>query len=58
MALWRSGELETVVGGLLDESGLTEQAVLRIVAEEMREGELLEFRAVRRLRPCVDVPGF
>ncbi len=45
MVLWRSPELEAVLGGPLDPSGLTEAALQRLVDAQAREGEQLEFKS-------------
>jgi len=45
MALWRVPELEAVLGGLLDETGLTEAALQDVVAAQAREDEQLEFKS-------------
>lgn len=45
MAIWRSPALEAVLGGPLDETGLTDAAIQRLVAEQARESEVLELKA-------------
>jgi len=45
MALWRVPELEAVLGGLLDETGLTEAALQDVVAAQAREDEQLEVKS-------------
>lgn len=44
MAIWRSPALEALLGGPVDETGLTEHAVLRLVAAGARESDELEFK--------------
>lgn len=44
VAIWRSPALEALLGGPVDETGLTEDAVLRLVAVGAREGDELEFK--------------
>lgn len=44
MAIWRSPALEAVLGGLIDETGLTEDAVRRLVDVGARESDELEFK--------------
>ncbi len=41
---WRNIELEGIVGGTLDSSGLTESAVERLVTERVTESDLLDFK--------------
>ena len=45
MAIWRSPALEALLGGPLDETGLTDAAVQALVAAQVRETEVLEFKA-------------
>ncbi len=45
MAIWRSTTLEAVLGGPLDESGLTAAAVQGLVLQQARENEVLELKA-------------
>jgi hypothetical protein len=45
--MWRSPELESLFGGPLDETGLHEAALDRLIESGAREGELLEFKAGR-----------
>ena len=45
MAIWRSPALEAVLGGPLDETGLTDDAVHSLVAQQARESEVLELKA-------------
>lgn len=42
--VWRSPELEVVIGGPLDTTGLTEVALQGLVSGRVREGELLDFK--------------
>ena len=44
MAVWRSPELEAVIGGPLDAAGLTEVALQGLVSGQAHEGELLDFK--------------
>ena len=44
MAAWRDFDLETIFGGSLDRSGLTEASVIRVVAEHVHESEVLDFK--------------
>jgi hypothetical protein len=44
MPLWRSPEIEAVLGGPLDETGLTEAAYAGLVTAGARESEQLEFK--------------
>jgi hypothetical protein len=44
VALWRSVELETILGGPLDGAGLTEAAIQNLVNQRARESELLDFK--------------
>lgn len=45
MAIWRSGLLEALVGGQLDESGLTAAALRRLCTQSVAENDQLEFKA-------------
>lgn len=45
MAKWRSVELESLVGGPLDEVGLTEAALQRMITSGALEGEQLDFKS-------------
>lgn len=45
MAIWRSPALEALLGGPVDETGLIEDAVLRLVAAGARESDELEFKS-------------
>lgn len=45
VAIWRSPALEAVLGGPLDETGLTDPAVQSLVAQQARESEVLELKA-------------
>jgi hypothetical protein len=45
MAIWRNPALEALLGGLLDETGLTDASIQALVAEQVRETEVLEFKA-------------
>jgi hypothetical protein len=45
MATWRHPELEALLGGPLDQSGLTQEAIERLVDEEVRESEVLDFKS-------------
>jgi hypothetical protein len=42
--MWRSPELESLFGDPLDETGLHEAALDRLIESGAREGELLEFK--------------
>lgn len=53
MAIWRESALETLLGGPLDASGLTEEAIKGLVAQQAREGELLDFK----LKPHLAATG-
>lgn len=44
MAVWRSHALESVFGGPLDQSGLTEAVLLRLPGQQARESEQLELK--------------
>lgn len=44
MAIWKSGELEAVFVGPLDERGLTELALIRLVTDQISESDILEFK--------------
>ena len=45
MAVWRNHELEELVGGSLDATGITEASAARLTMEDARESEVLEFKA-------------
>jgi hypothetical protein len=44
VAIWREPALETLISGPLDASGVTEDSIKSLVAQEAREGEQLEFK--------------
>lgn len=44
VAIWRSPDLEAAIGGPMDEAGLTEGALTRLIHHGVREGEQLEFK--------------
>jgi hypothetical protein len=44
MAIWRSAALERLLGGPVDETGLTEEAVMRLVGAGARESDELELK--------------
>lgn len=46
VAIWRSPELEAIFGGPLDATGITEEAVQRVVADQTPESEVLDFKQV------------
>lgn len=41
---WRNPELEALFGGPLDENGITEAAILRLIAARARESEFIDFK--------------
>lgn len=45
MAFWRHPELESLFDGPLDAEGITQQAIERLVNENVRESEILDFKA-------------
>lgn len=45
MPVWRNPELEALLGGPLDATGLTGAAVESLVAQQARESEVLEFKS-------------
>jgi hypothetical protein len=44
MAIWRNAEIETIVAGPLDQNGLTEEAMNRLVTEGTSESDVLDFK--------------
>jgi hypothetical protein len=46
MARWRSPELEALIGGPLDASGLTEAALNRLKSDHVAEGDQLDYKRV------------
>jgi len=47
MAIWRSAEVEAVVGGSLDVDGLSEEVLQRLVDGHVSEAEQIEFKGHR-----------
>jgi hypothetical protein len=44
VAIWRSPELETLFGGPLDSSGITDASIRRLVTEQVPEMDQLDFK--------------
>ncbi|GAA1836000.1 hypothetical protein GCM10009795_096480 [Nocardioides hankookensis] len=56
MVMWRSPALEAVLGASLDEAGLTEEVIQRLVEVSAAEGEQLDFKLKAHLPETGPVP--